>query len=216
MELDHADRCAGLCRVEPISAVAEPSCPWPRRRDVGESQSHVSLSKRVSSAFTHLCQSSVGRSRRCGCRPDSRAALGRERGGCRGVIDRMCPHTHSPQSLKPASQLSRIPFGPRTRGHLETQDDGRASTEGARKKVVPNGKKAGALITAGTVAKLSQNPIVLTCFGICLERKQIPRIVGNVRKSSNAKEARESGRIRPRQVRYQAALRPDAARLYRL
>ena len=69
--------------------------------------------------------------------------------------------------------------------------------------------KAGALIEHRTVAKLSQNPIVLTCFGICFERKQIPRIVGNLRKSLNAKEAREADRLRPRQVRYQAALRPD-------
>ena len=53
-------------------------------------------------------------------------------------------------------------------------------------------------------------PIVLTCFGICFERKQIPRIVGNVRKSSNAKEATELDRLRPRQVRYQAALRRDS------
>jgi hypothetical protein len=59
------------------------------------------------------------------------------------------------------------------------------------------------------VSKLSQNPIYLTRFGIRFERKQMPRIVGNVRKALNAREARESARIRPRQVRYQAALRPD-------
>jgi hypothetical protein len=66
--------------------------------------------------------------------------------------------------------------------------------------------KAGARIKRPAVSKLSQNPIFLTCFEICLERKQIPRIVENLRKASNAKEARESDRIRPRQVRYQAAL----------
>jgi hypothetical protein len=69
--------------------------------------------------------------------------------------------------------------------------------------------KAGARIKRRTVAKLSQNPIVLTHFGICFERKQIPRIVEILRKSLNAKETREVDRLRPRQVRYQAALRPD-------
>ena len=70
--------------------------------------------------------------------------------------------------------------------------------------------KSRCSITTATVAKLSQNPIVLSRFGIRFERKQIPRIVGNVRKSSNAKEATELDRLRPRQVRYQAALRPDS------
>ena len=37
--------------------------------------------------------------------------------------------------------------------------------------------KAGALIKRPAVTKLFQNPIPLTCFEICLERKQIPRIV---------------------------------------
>jgi hypothetical protein len=73
----------------------------------------------------------------------------------------------------------------------------------------PRDDKAGALIKRGTVLKLSQNPIGLTCLGICLERKQIPRIVENLRKSLNAKKTREADRLRPRQVRYQAALRPD-------
>jgi hypothetical protein len=71
-------------------------------------------------------------------------------------------------------------------------------------------KKAGALIRRRPVAKLFQNPQVLTRLGICFERKQMPRFVGNLRKSLNAKEAREAVRIRPRQVRYQAALRPDS------
>jgi hypothetical protein len=63
---------------------------------------------------------------------------------------------------------------------------------------------------AFAVAKLSQNPIVLTVFGFGLEREQNPRIEKNLRKTSNAMEAMESGSIRPRQVRYQAALRPDS------
>jgi hypothetical protein len=49
----------------------------------------------------------------------------------------------------------------------------------------------------------------MTWFGIRFERKQIPRIVENLRKSLNAKETREADRLGPRQVRYQAALRPD-------
>jgi hypothetical protein len=37
-----------------------------------------------------------------------------------------------------------------------------------------NQEEAGAQIKHQAVAKLSQNAIGLTCFGICFERKQIP------------------------------------------
>jgi hypothetical protein len=70
--------------------------------------------------------------------------------------------------------------------------------------------KAGAPAAPVTVAKLSQKPIALTCFGICFERKRIPRLVEILRKSLNAKETREADLLRPRQVRYQTALRPDS------
>ena len=58
-------------------------------------------------------------------------------------------------------------------------------------------------------AKLSQNPIVLRPFGFGLEREQNPELEKTLGKTSNALEAMETGCIRPRQVRYQAALRPD-------
>ena len=59
-------------------------------------------------------------------------------------------------------------------------------------------------------AKLSQNPMVLIRFRIAFERKQMPRIEENLRKTLNETERMESDRIRPRQVRYQTALRPDS------
>ena len=78
----------------------------------------------------------------------------------------------------------------------------------ALRRIPHDVEKAG----ARTTPRLSRNcpePYPLAHFGICFERKQIPRIVENLRNALNAKEARGSDRIRPRQVRYQAALRPD-------
>jgi hypothetical protein len=87
-------------------------------------------------------------------------------------------------------------------------------TVGGASRVRGDRRESRCAAHPATVAELSQNPIVLTQFRFCFERKQIPRTVGNVRKPLNAKEAREAVRIRPRQVRYQAALRPDSPRFY--
>src|ERR1700687_1747675 len=44
---------------------------------------------------------------------------------------------------------------------------------------------------------------------VTVERKQIPRFVGNVSSEKKRMEWLESRAVRPRQARYQAALRPD-------
>jgi hypothetical protein len=41
------------------------------------------------------------------------------------------------------------------------------------------------------------------------ERKQIPQVVENIESRRQAMESLEGQGVRPRQVRYQAALRPD-------
>ena len=50
-------------------------------------------------------------------------------------------------------------------------------------------------------------------FGdLLLSEKQIPQIVGNIEKGKQGMELLERSRVRPRQARYQAALRPDKKR----
>jgi hypothetical protein len=44
---------------------------------------------------------------------------------------------------------------------------------------------------------------------IALSEKQIPQVVENLESGCKPKEAVERTELRPRQVRYQAALRPD-------
>ena len=56
-----------------------------------------------------------------------------------------------------------------------------------------------------TVSKLG----ALEHLGLALSEKQIPQIVENSKKYGELLEALEGVRLRPRQVRYQAALRPD-------
>ncbi len=46
-------------------------------------------------------------------------------------------------------------------------------------------------------------------LGLALSEKQIPRFVGNVSSWKQRMDLLESGFVRPRQARYQAALRPD-------
>jgi hypothetical protein len=60
-----------------------------------------------------------------------------------------------------------------------------------------------------TVQKLCQNPLVLGAIGLQLSEKQIPQVVGFIRKRLKQRELLERAAMRPRQVRYQAALRPD-------
>lgn len=59
-------------------------------------------------------------------------------------------------------------------------------------------KRSSPGISPWTVAKLSQNPIFLTLFGIACEREQIPRIEESLKNRLNATEAMESSRGRPR------------------
>jgi hypothetical protein len=49
----------------------------------------------------------------------------------------------------------------------------------------------------------------LELLGLALSEKQIPHIVENTKKCGELKEPLEPDGMRPRQVRYQAALRPD-------
>jgi hypothetical protein len=58
---------------------------------------------------------------------------------------------------------------------------------------------------AKTVSKL----FALERLGLALSEKQIPQIVENSKKCGELLEPLEGDGMRPRQVRYQAALRPD-------
>ena len=49
----------------------------------------------------------------------------------------------------------------------------------------------------------------LSGLGLLLSEKQIPQVVENLESGCKPKEALERTIMRPRQVRYQAALRPD-------
>jgi hypothetical protein len=51
--------------------------------------------------------------------------------------------------------------------------------------------------------------LVLSLLGLPLSEKQIPQVVENFESGGKPKEALEWTVMRPRQVRYQAALRPD-------
>jgi hypothetical protein len=50
---------------------------------------------------------------------------------------------------------------------------------------------------------------VFTRWGLAVSEKQIPQLVANIEKGQQEMELLESGFVRPRQARYQAALRPD-------
>jgi hypothetical protein len=49
----------------------------------------------------------------------------------------------------------------------------------------------------------------LELLGLALSEKQIPQVVENPENGGKSKEDLERASMRPRQVRYQAALRPD-------
>ena len=49
----------------------------------------------------------------------------------------------------------------------------------------------------------------LQALRIPLSEKQVPQIVGNVESTAEGMKPLETVEVRPRQVRYQAALRPD-------
>jgi hypothetical protein len=57
--------------------------------------------------------------------------------------------------------------------------------------------------------KTVTKPAALTRLGLPLSEKQIPQVVENLESGGKPKEALERAIMRPRQVRYQAALRPD-------
>ena len=57
--------------------------------------------------------------------------------------------------------------------------------------------------------KTVTKPLALSHLGLPLSEKQIPQVVGNLESGGKPKEVLETAALRPRQVRYQAALRPD-------
>ena len=61
------------------------------------------------------------------------------------------------------------------------------------------------MVRSKTVTK----PLALKQLELPLSEKQIPQVVENLGSGDKPKEALERAELRPRQVRYQAALRPD-------
>jgi hypothetical protein len=57
--------------------------------------------------------------------------------------------------------------------------------------------------------KTVTKPLLLSRLGLSLSEKQIPQVIENLESGGKPKEALERVAMRPRQVRYQAALRPD-------
>jgi len=57
--------------------------------------------------------------------------------------------------------------------------------------------------------KTVTKPLPLNRRGLPLSEKQIPQVIENPESGDQSKEALETTALRPRQVRYQAALRPD-------
>ena len=57
--------------------------------------------------------------------------------------------------------------------------------------------------------KTVTKPGSLSLLGLALSEKQIPQVIENLESGGEPKEALERAELRPRQVRYQAALRPD-------
>ena len=57
--------------------------------------------------------------------------------------------------------------------------------------------------------KTVTKPLALILLGLPLSEKQIPQVIENHESGEKSKEALERAGVRPKQVRYQAALRPD-------
>src|SRR3990172_12475451 len=61
-----------------------------------------------------------------------------------------------------------------------------------------------------TVLKRCPNPIFQSVLGLAWSASTLPQIVGDAESRTHGMELLERGFVRPRQVRYQAALRPDS------
>jgi hypothetical protein len=57
--------------------------------------------------------------------------------------------------------------------------------------------------------KTVTKPLPVEPTWVAFEQKQIPQVVENLESGGKSKEALETAALRPRQVRYRAALRPD-------
>ena len=62
--------------------------------------------------------------------------------------------------------------------------------------------------------KTVTKPRLLIGLGLPLSEKQIPQVVENLKSGGKPKETLERTVMRPRQVRYQAALRPDISSFF--
>ena len=93
----------------------------------------------------------------------------------------------------PAKNLSMAPQG--VHRH-ETQRGQRGGNKGS----VHVGDDRGRTVT---------KPLALSLLGLPLSEKQIPQVIENLESGDKPKEVLERTVMRPRQVRYQAALRPD-------
>ena len=72
---------------------------------------------------------------------------------------------------------------------------------------------SGEGVTPHHRGKTVPKPLPLSPLGLALSEKQIPQVVENLESGGKPKEALERAALRPRQVRYQAALRPDMLHL---
>jgi len=63
--------------------------------------------------------------------------------------------------------------------------------------------------TSADRGKTVTKPLPLSPLGLPMSEKQIPQVIENFESGDKRKEALERAVMRPRQVRYQAALRPD-------
>jgi len=69
--------------------------------------------------------------------------------------------------------------------------------------------EASSLRSPSDCAKTVPKPVLLQPLELASSEKQIPQVVVLVRNQKKRQEVLEATRLRPRQVRYQAALRPD-------
>ncbi|MEP6960545.1 MAG: hypothetical protein ABI995_00600 [Acidobacteriota bacterium] len=67
------------------------------------------------------------------------------------------------------------------------------------------------LVSRADRGKTVTKPFVLDLLELPLSEKQIPQVVENLESGGKPKGALERAAMRPRQVRYQAALSPDIA-----
>ena len=71
---------------------------------------------------------------------------------------------------------------------------------------------SSSLISRADRGKTVTESLALSWLGLLLSERQIPQVVEILESGVEPKEALEMAVLRPRQVRYQAALGPDSSR----